>query len=283
MPTTAPGELDVIAKELTAAGVHPRDHNRALQVLNVGPAAPTTSPGGPPGPVEYADGPPAGAHDTAALAVLQERIRGLVAAVVDAVAQGGTPADAARVFCSHMPTLLPKLGRDACAQLLDELPKMIDAGRRARARRVGPLAFSDDAGGSELGPGDASGYAALFAAEADGTYAAGLNDQFAMSVPGFARATGLRWRGGPTPAWVPGAEPPDDDDDVTAADAAAFSAALDALDDADAGGAHDTAALATLQELILAARAEGDAETAGWLASIADDPAEVARVTAATK
>ncbi len=37
--------------------------------------------------------------------------------------------------------------------------------------------------------------------------------------------------------------------------------------------------LATLQEMILAARADGDTDTADWLASIADDPQMLARVT----
>jgi hypothetical protein len=36
--------------------------------------------------------------------------------------------------------------------------------------------------------------------------------------------------------------------------------------------------LETLQELILAAKADGDDETADWLASIADDPEQVAAV-----
>lgn len=42
-----------------------------------------------------------------------------------------------------------------------------------------------------------------------------------------------------------------------------------------------TEALALLQEMILAARAAGDADTAAWLLALADDPAEVARVTGA--
>ncbi len=40
-----------------------------------------------------------------------------------------------------------------------------------------------------------------------------------------------------------------------------------------------TEALALLQEMVLAARAGGDTDTAAWLLSLADDPAEVARVT----
>jgi hypothetical protein len=43
--------------------------------------------------------------------------------------------------------------------------------------------------------------------------------------------------------------------------------------------AVDAAALATLQEMILAVRAAGDVELADWLASIAGDPETVAQMT----
>jgi|GEM_PF-6057520 len=44
---------------------------------------------------------------------------------------------------------------------------------------------------------------------------------------------------------------------------------------------HNPQALAILQEMILTAYAGGDPELGEWLASIADDPVEVQRVTSA--
>jgi hypothetical protein len=149
------------------------------------PNVPRSPDGGPSCPV----GSPGALSDEQ----LAAAIRPFAVRIVNAIAAGGTPGDAADLFCAAVPELMPRIGRDGCAALLDKLPEMIEAGRQKAKTARSP----------GLTPEDAHDVGRYIAPCDDGTYPGQMHTYYGCTVKEFAERSGLRMTATATgQAWV---------------------------------------------------------------------------------